>query len=82
MSRITSKTPLHAIKHAVYDDFDVRITDADAREIRQSRRRNTSVWNDKRYINCALDARITRIEPGYIYGRAGERYSSQEWNAS
>lgn len=81
MQKITSKTGLGIIKQAIYDDFNVHITDDDAREIRDSRRQNTSTWNEQRYINCAHDARITRIETGRIQERSGAWYTSKEWNS-
>lgn len=79
--KITSKTSLKAIKNAIRDDFGVVISNDEAKEIRESRKHNTSTWTGSHYKNVATNARICEIsERGVRYGAAF--YTVAEWNAN
>lgn len=76
---INSKTSLTAIKNAIRDDFNVEITNAQAKEIRESRKQNTSTWTPAHYRNVANSARIREINENSVrYGSAV--YTTAEWN--
>lgn len=79
-TKVNSKTSLRTIKELMQDDFGVLLTNAQAKEIRESRKRNTSTWNPHTaYVNTNMKSVIWQINESGV--RAGMAfYSTDEWN--
>lgn len=62
---LTKNTPLARIRDLVMEDFQVEITNEDARVIREAHRKGCLVWTPDHIFVSTLNDRL-RITPGQI----------------
>ena len=77
---IKSNTTLKSIKKMVMNDFDVIITNAQAKEIRDSIRHGVALWTKERYISTCPTDDILRLGGKSVRGLGNAGYLRKEWN--
>jgi hypothetical protein len=81
MFNVNKNTPLKIIRELIADDFNVIISNDDAKEIREASKRKTLLYSAEHLIIMSLDAGIERISNDRIKLRSGAVYSASEWAA-
>jgi hypothetical protein len=76
-----SRTTLKAIKEAAMNDFGVRLSNEQAKDIRQSFKTGSAVWTRERFVSVANSPTIKRMDSsGVQYLACGAFYTTFEWN--
>jgi len=81
MAKINSKTALKEIKEMAIEDFGVKLTNEQAKDIKEAIRGGSAKWTAESYVSVTNSPTIKRMSrKGVGYLAYGTFYTTKEWN--